>query len=164
MSRDIPIGKLIAPSKEVMEECAREIAEENEREYQRERKEIFENPNRYYGETFACRMRILIGKTSDITVHLCLHNAIIAREMQQIGTEVCRVCNKGLDNHDVPRINDHYLFMHPDCGQPICADCARDKPDEFHQRYQEAWKLHQQLFPDLKEERIPQPSIEYTLG
>lgn len=80
-------------------------------------------------------LREAIGKTEDINAPLCMHSAIVAREMAQKGVTVCRVCNKPLPD-GVGRINDHLVLRHPDCVQPICTTCSQERPDEFHKAFQ----------------------------
>lgn len=75
------------------------------------------------------QLRELIGKTDNIRVPMCSHNAIIQREF---GEGFCRVCHKDLRIAGVGRWNDYLILRHPQCQSPICVDCARDKPDQFH--------------------------------
>lgn len=82
-------------------------------------------------ELLEAQLRIYIGKTTDINQSLCMHSAIVAREMAQKGVTVCRVCNKPLGD-GMGRYNDHLILRHPECVQPICTDCAKNKPDAFH--------------------------------
>ena len=84
---------------------------------------------REYIETM---LRICIGKTDDINVPLCSHKAIINREL---GEGFCRVCQKDLRKSGEGRYNDHIVLQHPLCRQPICLDCAKNNPDEFHKAF-----------------------------
>lgn len=74
-------------------------------------------------------LRELIGKTEDIRVPMCSHHAIIQREL---GEGFCRVCHKDLRIAGIGRWNDYLILRHPSCQSPICYDCAKDKPDQFH--------------------------------
>ena len=73
-------------------------------------------------------LRMLIGKTDDVRIALCSHQAIINREFP---THFCRVCNKDLSIGNVGRYNDYLVLRHPQCLKPICIDCAKNKPDVF---------------------------------
>lgn len=75
------------------------------------------------------RLRFAIGKTEDIRVALCSHQAIIQREFPQ---HFCRVCNKDLSIDGISRWNDFLVLRHPQCFKPICGDCAENNPDVFH--------------------------------
>lgn len=74
-------------------------------------------------------LRRCIGKTDDIKIALCSHNAIVNREL---GEGFCRVCQKDLRVIGIGRFNDYLVLRHPMCQQPICLDCAKNNPDEFH--------------------------------
>ena len=73
-------------------------------------------------------LRMLIGKTNNIRIALCSHQAIINREFP---VDFCRVCNKDLSIENVGRYNDYLVLRHPQCLKPICMDCAKNKPDAF---------------------------------
>ena len=79
-------------------------------------------------------LRECIGKTDDINVSLCSHDAIINRELPE---HFCRVCHKNLAKNGIGRVNDYLVIRHPQCQQPICLDCAKNKPDEFHKKFEE---------------------------
>jgi quinolinate synthase len=85
----------------------------------------------YYRHYYDYEMRECIGKTDDVHVSLCMHSAIVAREMAAKGVIVCRVCNTPLPEGK-GRYNDHKVLRHPECVQPICKDCATNNPDAFH--------------------------------
>ena len=87
-------------------------------------------------------LRDLIGKTDDITVSLCSHAAIINREF---GEHFCRVCHKECKK-GVGMYNDHLLIMHRECRQPICSDCAEERPDEFHKAFRAGTKQYQRIW------------------
>lgn len=84
-----------------------------------------------YRKLFNFELRECIGKTDDIRASLCMHSAIVAREMAAKGIVVCRVCGKPLPEGK-GRFNDHKVLRHPNCVQPICVKCADENPDEFY--------------------------------
>lgn len=89
------------------------------------------------------RLRNAIGKTDDIKIPLASHKGILLREFgkkrysKYLSTlELdCRVCNRDLSGI-VGRFNDYLVLRHPLCMQPICLDCAKNTPDEFHLAFQ----------------------------
>ena len=81
-------------------------------------------------------LREAIGKTEDISVSLCSHQAILAREYPE---HFCRICNKDL-SVVTPRWNDYLVLRHPLCRKPICFECAKNNPDEFHKAFQRGIK------------------------
>lgn len=88
-------------------------------------------------------LREFIGKTDDIRVAACSHNAIINREM--VG--ICRVCQKPLTT-GVGRWNDYLILRHPQCLNPICLDCAENNPDDFYKAFSKGLKKYE-LFREL---------------
>jgi hypothetical protein len=88
------------------------------------------------------RFRDLIGKTDDINVSLCSHDAIISRELPE---HYCRVCHKNLATVGVGRVNDYLVIRHPQCRQPICLDCSKNKPDAFYKAFESGVAKHQVL-------------------
>lgn len=81
-------------------------------------------------------LRIAIGKTNNLNVSLCSHKAIIDREFPEA---TCRVCYKNL-NKVYGRCNDYLVLRHPNCNHPICIDCMRNNPDEFHLAFKRGLK------------------------
>lgn len=75
--------------------------------------------------------RLHIGKTDDINVSLCSHDAIINRETPE---HYCRVCHKDLSVVKA-RVNDYLVLRHPQCTKPICLDCATNNPDDFYKAF-----------------------------
>lgn len=131
------------------------------------------DPRGYYYHMYDLELRECIGKTDDVHESLCMHSAIVAREMAQKGVIVCRVCNKPLP-HGVPRYNDHKVLRHPECVQPICNTCAKERPDKFYLAFKRGcdimhlggkefpplyiecariWYANDQLIADEKEKR-----------
>ena len=92
-------------------------------------------------------IRECIGKTDDINIPLCSHNAIINREL---GEGFCRVCHKDLRIVGKVRYNDYLVLRHPQCQQPICMDCAKNNPDEFHKAFKAGIKTYKEVSPDIK--------------
>jgi len=92
-------------------------------------------------------MRICIGKTDDINVPLCSHKAIINREL---GERFCRVCQKDLSIVGEGRYNDYLVLRHPRCQQPICFDCAKNNPDEFHKAFKNGMIEYQMMDPEIR--------------
>lgn len=78
--------------------------------------------------------RELIGKTDDIHVSLCSHDAIISRELPE---HFCRVCHKNLAKVGVGRVNDYLVLRHPQCRQPICLECVKNRPDAFYKAFEQ---------------------------
>jgi len=74
-------------------------------------------------------LRTAIGKTDDINISLCSHQAILSREFPE---HYCRVCNKDLNVIGTGRYNDFLVLRHPNCRKPICIKCAKEQPDEFY--------------------------------
>jgi hypothetical protein len=70
------------------------------------------NPVPIYYKQYDFELRECIGKTDDVHESLCMHSAIVAREMALKGVIVCRVCNKPL-NDNAGRYNDHKVLRHP---------------------------------------------------
>ena len=103
-------------------------------------------------------LRMLIGKTDNMKVSLCSHQAILNREFPN---HFCRVCNKDLSIDGIGRFNDFLVLRHPNCRKPICLDCAKNNPDSFYiafrnglekfenMKHNERIVLH--LIEDLKE-------------
>jgi len=110
--------------------------------------------NAVHRDMYTFTLRECIGKTDDIHEPLCMHTAIVAREMARMGVIVCRVCNRSLNNHE-GRYNDHKLLRHPGCVQPICSQCARENPDAYHL----AFKRGVQIMGADREIRL---SLRYT--
>lgn len=83
-------------------------------------------------------------KTDDIFSPMLSHSAIINREMQG---EICRICLKGLEQ--VVKLkrficNDYLILRHPQCINPICSQCIKDKPDDFYKAYRKGLDLYQE--------------------
>jgi hypothetical protein len=76
--------------------------------------------------------RLHIGKTDDINVAMCSHDATINREQPE---HYCRVCHKDLSIVK-GRVNDYLVLRHPQCTKPICCDCAKNNPDEFYKAFE----------------------------
>jgi hypothetical protein len=83
-------------------------------------------------------LREAIGKTNDIHVSICSHQAIINRELPD---HFCRVCNKDMSKI-CGRINDYLVMRHPQCTKPICFDCAENRPDAFYIAYQRGYEKY----------------------
>ena len=79
-------------------------------------------------------LRICIGKTDNIRIALCSHQAIINREFPD---HFCRVCNTDLSLDGKARWNDFLVLRHPQCTKPICSKCAEENPDAFHIAFRE---------------------------
>jgi hypothetical protein len=103
--------------------------------------------------------RLHIGKTDDINVAMCSHDAIINRETPE---HYCRVCHKDLSVVKA-RVNDYLVLRHPQCTKPICLDCAKTNPDEFYKAFErgttvainaahELYKIPDELKPDRRPE------------
>jgi hypothetical protein len=97
------------------------------------------SPDPYYRKMYDFELRECIGKTDDIHESLCMHSAIVAREMAAKGVVVCRICNCDLSERK-GRYNDHKVLRHPECIQPICNKCAHERPDAFHLAFLEGGK------------------------
>jgi len=82
-------------------------------------------------------LRDAIGKTDDINISLCSHQAILSREFPE---HFCRVCNKDLSVVGVGRINDYLVLRHPNCRKPICLECAKTNPDDFYKAFDRGLK------------------------
>lgn len=98
-------------------------------------------------------LRESIGKTDDIHIAMCSHKAIINREL---GDKFCRVCQKDLSIVGVGRWNDYLVLRHPQCQQPICIECAKNNPDEFHKAFQKGlckYKIMKQIGLSILRER-----------
>jgi hypothetical protein len=106
------------------------------------------NPDPYYRRMYDFELRECIGKTEDIHESLCMHSAIVSREMAAKGIIVCRVCNKSLNNHEA-RYNDHKVLRHSECIQPICNMCAKERPDAFHLAFKKGDELMHLISPPL---------------
>ena len=52
-------------------------------------------------------LRLCIGKTDDIRVPLCNHDAIINREL---GEKFCRICHKDLNIVGIGRFDDYLVL------------------------------------------------------
>jgi hypothetical protein len=76
--------------------------------------------------------RLHIGKTEDINVAMCSHDAIINRETPE---HYCRVCHKDLSVVKA-RVNDYLVLRHPKCTKPICLECSQNNPDEFFKAFE----------------------------
>ena len=90
-------------------------------------------------------LRECIGKTDDIRIALCSHNAIINREFP---INFCRICNKDLSIGDVARYNDFLILRHPQCSKPICLNCANNNPDEFFLAFKKGFDKYQSIGHD----------------
>ena len=97
-------------------------------------------------------LREAIGKTDDIRVAACSHDAIIAREQ---GESHCRICHRkaGMERG---RINDYLVLRHRQCQGPICYICAEKHPDAFYLAFKKG-------LDKLKRASIP-ISVECELG
>jgi hypothetical protein len=91
-------------------------------------------------------LRKCIGKTDDIRIALCSHQAIINREL---GESFCRICQRDLRITGIGRFNDYLILRHPMCQQPICLDCAKSKPDEFHKAFLKGIDNYEKIKQDL---------------
>jgi len=91
-----------------------------------------ENPVGYpvFWDTF---FRNHIGKTNDINVAMCSHDAIINREMPE---HYCRICHTDLSVVGKARVNDYLVLRHPQCTKPICLKCSENNPDEFYKAFE----------------------------
>jgi hypothetical protein len=78
--------------------------------------------------------RLHIGKTDDINISLCSHDAIINRETPE---HYCRICHTDLSITGKARVNDYLVLRHPACTKPICLKCAEEKPDAFYLAFKE---------------------------
>ena len=99
-----------------------------------------ENPDRL--KSLDTSLRILIGKTDDIRIALCSHQAIINREFPE---HFCRICNTDLSVGNKARWNDFLVLRHPQCQKPICGDCAKNNPDEFHIAFKKGLDKYQEI-------------------
>ena len=91
-------------------------------------------------------LRMAIGKTDDIRIALCSHQAIINREFPNY---FCRVCNTDLSIEGKGRFNDFLILRHPQCTKPICSKCAKENPDAFHIAFREGLKKVEKLRAEL---------------
>ncbi len=94
--------------------------------------------SRLFWDTF---FRLHIGKTDDINVAMCSHDATINRETPE---HYCRVCHKDLSVVKA-RVNDYLVLRHPQCTKPICMDCAKTNPDEFYKAFERGTTVAIQL-------------------
>ena len=62
------------------------------------------------------------------------------REQKLSDELVCRLCKKELGDGKV-RINDHLATVSGfgEINNPICGDCSKDKPDEYHIAFKEQY-------------------------
>jgi hypothetical protein len=91
---------------------------------------------------FDTELRLCIGKTDDIRIALCSHQAIINREFPNY---FCRVCNTDLSVEGKGRFNDFLILRHPQCTKPICLDCAKNRPDIFFIAFQKGLKKYEEM-------------------
>lgn len=118
---------------------------------QKEAEIAMRNVHTIYRHYHFLELRDCIGKTDDVHESLCMHSSIVAREMAQKGVIVCRVCTTPLPEGK-GRFNDHIVLKHPECVQPICSKCARERPDKFHLAFKHGVSLMHNLglgFPPL---------------
>ena len=95
----------------------------------------------WHREMIDFRLRTCIGKTNNIKTSLCSHDAIVTREL---GEGFCRVCHRQLNFKNkmkcVARYNDYLVIRNKRCPSPICLDCAKNNPDEFHKAFKKGLK------------------------
>lgn len=94
---------------------------------------ILGDPHDNLKNIFSCNfldfhLRHFIGKEQ---FGLCKHSLIISREM---GEKYCRICNKEL-KVGVGRYNDYLVLRNKGCPAPICLDCSKNNPDDFHMAF-----------------------------
>lgn len=88
-------------------------------------------------------LREAIGKTDDIRVAMCSHNAIINREFPE---HFCRVCHRNLNTkRGVGRVNDYLVLRHKQCQKPICLDCSKNNPDKFYLAFKRGVDKYMQM-------------------
>ncbi len=92
-------------------------------------------------------LRILIGKTNDVRIALCSHQAIINREFPE---HFCRICNTDLSVGNKARWNDFLVLRHPQCTKPICHNCAENKPDLFFIAFKKGLNKYNKISNDEK--------------
>lgn len=96
-------------------------------------------------------LRIAIGKTDDMGVALCSHQAIINREFPE---HFCRVCNTDLSVGNKARWNDFLVLRHPQCFKPICRNCGENNPDEFYIAFRKGLIKHEIMKERIKLDKI----------
>lgn len=89
--------------------------------------------------------RLHIGKTDDINIPMCSHDATINRETPE---HYCRVCHTDLSVAKA-RVNDYLILRHPQCTKPICLDCAKNRPDEFYKAFERGTTLTTSIAHEL---------------
>jgi hypothetical protein len=82
-------------------------------------------------------LRRMIGKDIEIQGGLCSHSAILDREMPE---NTCRICNKEL-KIGIARWNDYLILRNARCTRPICDECSKVNPDDFHNAFREGLRL-----------------------
>ena len=90
-------------------------------------------------------LRILIGKTDDVRIALCSHQAIINREFPE---HFCRVCNTDLSVGNKARWNDFLVLRHSQCFKPICSNCAENNPDAFFLAFKKGLNKYNKISDD----------------
>ncbi len=99
-------------------------------------------------------LRKLMGKTQNEKSRkgYASHHNIIKRQRNISKDDmVCRVCLKNLEKTGEGRYNDHLVIRAKDCTQPICIECAKHNPDEYHKKFQEASKALDKIYEKLGE-------------
>jgi hypothetical protein len=93
-------------------------------------------------------LREFIGKTDNINVGKCSHNAILERERDAEGKNpehYCRCCGMYLNVDGVGRCNDFLILRHEKCRGPICFDCMTKRPDVFYRAYREGLEHYEEF-------------------
>ena len=83
-------------------------------------------------------LRSLIGKTDDLAVGKCSHQAILERERNVRGKNpehYCRRCGISLNVVGIGRYNDYLILRNIKCKGPICLECIQDGGDVFYQAF-----------------------------
>lgn len=67
-----------------------------------------------------------------------LHTKLGFRQFKVNDVNICRICNKELEGG---RVNDHLARVDgfDEINQPICMDCSKDNPDEYHIAFKEQY-------------------------
>lgn len=97
-------------------------------------------------------LRMFIGKTDNVDIAKCSHNAILERERDKEGKDpehYCRKCGLFLNEDGIGRVNDFLLLRHKKCRGPICLDCVKKGGDVFYRAFKNGVdareKFHQLL-------------------
>ncbi len=101
-----------------------------------------------YMSIFDTILRMMIGKTDDIRVGKCSHNAILERERDAKGKNpehYCRCCGICVNEVGIGRCNDFLVIRNRKCRGPICIDCMKTGGDVFYEAFKKGLKKHKLL-------------------